>query len=911
MQHSKAFKYFVLPFFALLLHTVVFAQVDSSTTITSVQADMVNMFNQKPKKYKIVSIKTSGNHYFDETLLISISTLNIGDEVTIPGGDNFARAINKLWAQSYFSNVEVYITKLEGTNISVEIAVTERPRLGKFDFENVSKGEKDDLKPKVGLIPGHIVTENSIRSAKEAIKKYFAEKSYYNVSVDARNEKDSSLGNAVLLVFNINKGHKVRVENITFSGNTIEESLLKKHLKETKEKSRFTLYPPVDTGLFASTKKYTFDDYLKERGYLTVSRTAKVINPYFRFHYFTSSKFNETKYQEDLEKLVDYYNSIGYRDAAVVNHIQQPNMEGNLNIHIKVNEGRQYRFGNITWKGNTKYPDTVLTVVLGIRKGDIYNLELLNKRLGKGGAPEGSDIASLYMDDGYLFFRTEVTETAVYNDTIDFEIKFTEGPQAVWKNVKIVGNDKTKEYVIRRELRTIPGEKFSRQDLMRSVRELAQLNYFNQEKINPQVVPNPEDGTVDVTWQLEEKSSDQLELSAGWGGNIGLTGTLGVSFNNFSAKNLFKKKAWDPLPMGDGQKVSLRFQSNGTAFRSYNFSFTEPWLGGKKRNSLTYSIYDTKYSNSYNPLTGTVTSSSNPSYIRTTGTSLSLGRQLKWPDDYFSMSVGLSYTLYTLNDYYIDRVNLPGFNNGHSNNLNIKVAVQRSSINNPQFPASGSTMLMSLQMTPPYSTFNKDIATSSNPYQWIEYHKWRLNSEFYVPLTKPIGEDHKQLVLKFAAKFGYLGKYSSTLKVSPFERFQVGDAGLSNQFALLGYDIIAQRGYPVYQSSDPTKNPDQSSASQYFTMFNKYVLELRYPLSLSAGSTIYGLAFMEAANGWYDMKEYNPFKLRRSVGLGMRFYLPMFGLLGFDYGLGLDRYTPGASIKDISRFTFMLGFEPE
>ena len=911
MQHSKAFRYLVLPFIALLLHTVAFSQVDSTVPVTSVQADMVNMFNQKPKKYKIVSIKTSGNHYFDETLLISISTLNIGDEVSIPGGDNFARAINKLWAQSYFSNVEIYITKLEGTNISIEIAVTERPRLGKFDFENVSKGEKDDLKPKVGLIAGHIVTENSIRSAKEAIKKYFAEKSYYNVQIDARQEKDSSLGNAVLLIFNIEKGHKVRVENITFSGNSIEESKLKKQLKETKEKSRFTLYPPADTGLFASTKKYTFEQYLQERGYFTVSKTGKVLNPYFRFHYFSSSKYNETKFNEDLDKLVDYYNSIGYRDAAVVDKYKQPNVEGNLNIHIKVNEGRQYRFGNIKWKGNAKFPDSLLTMILGIRKGDIYNLELLNKRLGKGGAPEGSDISSLYMDDGYLFFRTEVTETAVYNDTIDFEIKFTEGPQAVWKNVKIVGNDKTKEYVIRRELRTIPGEKFSRTDLMRSVRELAQLNYFNQEKINPQVVPNPDDGTVDVTWQVEEKSSDQLELSAGWGGNIGLTGTLGVSFNNFSAKNLLKKKAWDPLPMGDGQKVSLRFQSNGTAFRSYNFSFTEPWLGGKKRNSLTYSIYDTKYSNSYNPLTGQVTTSSNPSYIRTTGTSLSLGRQLKWPDDYFSMSVGLSYTLYTLNDYYIDRINLPGFNNGHSNNLNVKVAVQRSSINNPQFPASGSNMLMSLQLTPPYSTFNPNVATSSNPYQWIEYHKWRFNSEFYVPLTKPIGEDHKQLVMKFAAKFGYLGKYSSSLKISPFERFQVGDAGLSNQFALLGYDIISQRGYPVYQSSDPTKNPDQSSASQYFTMFNKYVLEMRYPLSLSAGSTIYGLAFMEAANGWYDMKEYNPFKLRRSVGLGMRFYLPMFGLLGFDYGLGLDRYTPGASLKDISRFTFMLGFEPE
>jgi len=910
MQHSKAFKYLVLPFVALLLHTVVVAQVDSTDNVTSVQADMVNMFSQKPKKYKIASIKTTGNHYFDETLLISISSLNVGDEITIPGGDNFARAINKLWAQSYFSDVAVYITKLVGNDISVEIAVTERPRLGKFDFENVSKSDKDDLKPKVGLIAGHIVTENTIRTAKEAILKYYAEKSYYNVNVDVRQQKDSTLGNAVLLIFNIDKGNKVKVENITFSGNTVEESRLKKQMKETKENSRLTLFPPADTGLFVSTKKYTFEDYLKERGYLTFSRTMKVLNPYFRFHYFSSSKFNEAKYAEDKEKIIDYYNSIGYRDAAVVGDYKQPNMAGNLNIHIKVSEGRQYRFGDITWKGNTKYPDSLLTLILGIKKGDIYNLELLNKRLGKGGAPEGSDVSSLYMDDGYLFFHTEVTETAVYNDTINFEIKLTEGPQAVWKNVKIVGNDKTKEYVIRRELRTLPGEKFSRTDLMRSVRELSQLNYFNAEKINPQVVPNPDDGTVDVTWQLEEKSSDQLELSAGWGGNIGLTGTLGVSFNNFSAKNLFKKKAWDPLPMGDGQKLSVRFQSNGTAFRSYNFSFTEPWLGGKKRNSLTYSIYDTKFSNKTNPVTGTAALSGNPSYIRTSGTSVGIGRQLKWPDDYFSMSTTLSYTIYTLKDYYIDRINLPGFNNGSSNNFNFKLAVQRSSINNPQFPASGSNIMMSVQVTPPYSMFS-NVAQSSNPYQWIEYHKWRFNSEFYLPLTNPVGEDHKQLVMKVAAKYGYLGRYSPTLQISPFERFQVGDAGLSNQFALLGYDIISQRGYPVYQSSDPTKNPDQSSATQYFTMFNKYVLEMRYPLSLSAGSTIYGLTFFEAANGWYSIKDYNPFKLRRSVGVGMRFYLPMFGLLGFDYGLGLDRYTPGATLKDISRFTFMLGIEPE
>jgi outer membrane protein insertion porin family len=467
--------------------------------------------------------------------------------------------------------------------------------------------------------------------------------------------------------------------------------------------------------------------------------------------------------------------------------------------------------------------------------------------------------------------------------------------------------------VIRRELRTIPGEKFSRTDLMRSQREIAQLNYFNQEKIGIDPRPNPDDGTVDINYTVEEKSSDQLELSAGWGGYIGLTGTLGVSFNNFSIRNIWKKQAWDPLPMGEGQKLSIRVQSNGKAFRSYNFSFTEPWFGGKKRNALTFSVFNTKYGQTYDYATGMYDpSAADTKYISTTGATISLAKQLKWPDDFFSLSFGLNYTRYKLSNYAIDPTNLPGFDNGNVNNLNLKIALQRSSIDQPLYPKSGSTFLLSLQVTPPYSLLNTGIATSANPYKWIEYHKWRMNGEWFVPLGKPHGEDrNKQFVIRAAAKFGYLGRFNKDIKISPFERFQVGDAGLSNQFALLGYDIIAHRGYPVYENSNPRINPDQQRASQYFTIFNKYSVELRYPLSLNPSSTIYALGFYEAANGWYTIKDYNPFKLRRSVGLGMRFFLPMFGLLGFDYGVGLDRFTANGSMKDAARFTFMLGFEPE
>lgn len=910
-------KFLFLFFITAFSTSNLFAQkTENDTSITSVDADLINLFNQKkPQKYKLAGIVVTGNKYFDETLLISISNLSIGDEIIIPGGDNFAKAIQKLWGQNYFSDVAIFVTKLQGKNIWIEINVTERPRLARFDFIGVKKSEKEDLIGKTGLVPNRIVTENMKRSAEEAIKKFYAEKSYKNISVKIEEKRDSTFEDAIVLLFYIDKGNKVKVNNIDFVGNTLDPLKLKKQFKDTKEMSRFTLNKSDDKSAFSESTTYTFNDYLKENGFLTFSKTKKLLDPYVRFKFFSSAKFNNKKFEEDIEKLLEYYNSKGYRDANITkeNIKVVPNAKGNLNISIKVDEGKKYHFGNITWRGNTKYSDSILTAILGIKKGDVYNLETLNKGLGKQLSQEGGDISGLYMDDGYLFFRAEAVETAVYSDTIDYEIRIIEGPEATIKHINITGNERTKEHIIRRELRTLPGEKFRRSDLIRSQREIAQLNFFNQEKIGINPRPNPEDGTVDIDYSVEEKSSDQLELSAGWGGGIGLTGTVGVSFNNFSIKNIFKKESWAPLPMGDGQKLSLRIQSNGRAFRSYNFSFTEPWLGGKKRNAFTVSLFDTKFANAYDPLTGTYTSNAaDKSYIKTSGISVSLAKQLKWPDDYFSLSVGLSYSRYTLKNYYIDQVNLPGFNNGFSNNLSLKIALQRSSVDNPLFPRQGSNFMASLQLTPPYSLLDNSIVNSANPYQWVEYHKWRFNSEWYVPLGKPAGpEKNKQFVLKAAAKFGFIGKYNNKLRVSPFERFQVGDAGLTNQFALLGYDIIAHRGYPVYQTSNPKINPDQQGASEYFTIFNKYVLELRYPLSLNPSSTIYALGFFEAANGWYSMKEYNPFQLRRSVGIGMRFYLPMFGLLGFDYGIGLDRITPNGKLKDAARFTFMLGFEPE
>ena len=896
-----------------LASVVASAQQTKDTVITNVDADLINILNQKaPKKYKITAIKVTGNSFFDENLLTSIANINIGDEVVLPGGDLFSKAITKLWAQNYFSDVQIYITKLEDKNIEIEIAVTERARLSNFLFRGVSKSDAEDLTGKTGLVRNRVITENMKISAIEAIKKFYAEKGFQNAQVKILEKSDTTYENTLLLDFVIDKGPKVRINNINFGGNTVEAGLLKKKLKDTHEKSRLTLFPVFDAPKIVTTQRYSFEQYMKEKGFLTFTKTKKVLDPYARIK-FSGAKFDTKKYEDDKDNILDYYNSLGYRDATIVNDTVYYNANGHLNIDIKVNEGRRYYFGNITWRGNTKYADSILTAILGIRKGDIYNLETLNKKLGKSATPEGGDISGLYQDDGYLFFNTDPVETAVYNDTIDYEIRIIEGPQATIKNIRIYGNDRTKEHVIRRELRTIPGEKFSRTDLMRSQREIAQLNYFNQEKIGIDPRPNPDDGTVDINYTVEEKSSDQLELSAGWGGYIGLTGTLGVSFNNFSIRNIWKKQAWDPLPMGEGQKLSIRVQSNGKAFRSYNFSFTEPWFGGKKRNALTFSVFNTKYGQTYDYATGMYDpSAADTKYISTTGATISLAKQLKWPDDFFSLSFGLNYTRYKLSNYAIDPTNLPGFDNGNVNNLNLKIALQRSSIDQPLYPKSGSTFLLSLQVTPPYSLLNTGIATSANPYKWIEYHKWRMNGEWFVPLGKPHGEDrNKQFVIRAAAKFGYLGRFNKDIKISPFERFQVGDAGLSNQFALLGYDIIAHRGYPVYENSNPRINPDQQRASQYFTIFNKYSVELRYPLSLNPSSTIYALGFYEAANGWYTIKDYNPFKLRRSVGLGMRFFLPMFGLLGFDYGVGLDRFTANGSMKDAARFTFMLGFEPE
>ncbi len=889
------------------------AQIGDSTKPTSVDPNLFTWQNAtRPKEYTISAIKTSGIFFLDSAIVASISGLQVGDKILHPGGDEFSNAIQNLWRQKLFSNIEIYVTKINGDEIEIEISVMERPRLGNYYFKGIKKTEEEELLAKLGLAKQTIVTENTRRNSDEVIRKYYAEKAYRDLKLEIIEKVDTNFVNSISLTFIIEKGHKVKTENINFFGNeTVADLKLKKQLKGTKEISRFTLYPKKDTSLFGTNPRMTFKEYIKVKGFLSISKTKNFLDPWFRFKLLSSAKFDDKKFEEDKEKILEYYNSIGYRDAILEEAKAYTIQNGNVNVDIKINEGRKYYFGNITWKGNAKYNDSVLNVILGIRKGDVYNVETLNQRLGKQLTPEGGDISGLYMDDGYLFFRADAVETAVYSDTIDHEIRITEGPQARIKDIRISGNERTKEHVIRRELRTVPGELFSRADLIRSQRELGQLNFFNQETIGINPIPNPEDGTVDIEYKVEEKSSDQLELSAGWGGGIGLTGTLGVSFNNFSIKNIFNKKSWDPLPTGDGQKLSLRYQSNGKIYSSYNVSFTEPWLGGKKRNSLTFSIYNSKFTNGYDYITQRFNKErADSSFLKTFGVSVSLGKQLKWPDDYFSLVYTLNFTQYKLNNYPI----FAGLDSGNSTNFSLKIALNRNSAGpNPIFPTSGSNFMASVQATPPFSLINNSTS-KDNSYKHPEYHKWRFNAEWYIPLGRPMGaEKNRQFIVKMAAKFGFMGRYNRKIDFSPFERFQIGDAGMTNNFGLLGYDIIAHRGYPIYENSNPGVNPsdDPSQARQFFTIFNKYQLELRYPFATNPSSTIYGLTFFEAANGWYNFKDYNPFRLRRSVGVGMRFFLPMFGLLGFDYGVGIDRLKPGGGLKSASKFTFMLGYEPE
>jgi len=841
-----------------------------------------------PTEYIIGGITVSGVKFLDPDILITLAGLKIGDRITIPG-DQMSKTIRNLWDQGLFTNVEIKITKTIGTRIFLDIALQERPRLSKFAIKGVKKSEADDIREKINLVKGKVVTENTKNNVTVTIKNFYKEKGYSNATVRIDEIHDSTLRNSVILEFNIDKGKKVKIESITITGNEIlSDSKIKKQLKETREMPRLGLSQIFNLRNIRNELKGVKAMEVLEN--LAPSKFGKYAAKYSNPNIFKSSKFDRTKYEADKVKLIDYYNTKGYKDA-VITFDTVYTVGKNLRIDIDIKEGRQYYFRNITWKGNTKYPTESLQKILGIKKGDIYNSAVLDEKLFM--SQNSADVSSLYMDDGYLFFQITPVEIAIEGDSVDLEIRIYEGPQATINEVRIYGNTKTKEYVIRRELRTIPGNKFSRSDLIRSQREVIALGYFDQEQMDVRPIPNPENGTVDIEYHVVEKSSDQLELSAGWGGRgRGVVGTVGVNFTNFSLQNMFKKGTWSPLPTGDGQRFSLRVQTNGKLFQSYNVSFTEPWIGGKKPNSFTLSYAHTRYANlnGNREVTG--------KFI-TNGVSAGLGKRLKWPDDYFTLQTLANFQFYTLGNWPSGSFI---FSDGVANNFSLQFILSRNSLDQMLFPRSGSNVSFSLQLTPPYSLFSdKDYATLgiSEKYKWIEYHKWKLDFEWFIPLTK----GKNPLVLRTRAKFGIMGMYNKAIGYSPFERFELGGDGLAN-FNFVGREIISMRGY------------DPITPAEGAPIYNKFGMELRFPLSLNPSATIFVLGFVEGANYYTDIKEYNPFDIRKSAGLGLRIFLPMFGLLGFDYGIGFDKNlgpsnNAGDYLGKYARFNIVLGMEPQ
>ncbi len=831
----------------------------------------------------IGGISVSGSEAIDEELLISISGLTLGDKVTLPYDPKLSKAIRNLWKQNLFADIDINAERYEGDKVFLDMHVTVRPRLSKFNFKGIKDNDAKDLKDKLGLVKSRVITEATKKSASQRIKVFYAEKGHINTRVTILETPDTSFVNMSVLTFVIDKGPKIKINQINIFGNdNASTARIKRTMKGSKEMARLSVHPVANESVYGKND-ISATSYFKNEGYLSVSKTAQLLDPYFRYKVFSASKYNQKKYEGDKRNIVDYYNSIGYRDAQILKDTTYFATNGHLNMDLVIDEGHKYYFGEFYWKGNTKYTAEDLNKIVGIKKGDIFNQELLDQRLGKIQSANADDISSLYLDDGYLAFNTNVTERSVIGDTINFNIQVIEGDQYTIRNINIAGNDRTHEHVIRRELRTLPGNKFSRADLIRSQREIAQLGFFDAEKVG--IVPKPNnDGTVDIDYTVVEKSSDQLELQAGFGGGLGVTGTVGVSFNNFSLKNIGKRSAWDPLPMGDGQKLSLRGQANGIQYNSVTASFTEPWLGGKKPTALSLSAYRTYFAAGDQFNTGL-----NVGNMVTLGLGASISKRLRWPDDNFIISYGLNYQHYDINNYTF----FEGFNDGQANNLSLKITLARTSIDQPLYPRSGSSFRLSAQFTPPYSSFNNidyETAPQAQKFEWIEYHKYRFTAEWYQRIKG-------NLVLKLATKHGYLGYYNKDAQ-SPFERFQVGGDGITG-FTIFGRDIIAHRGYEIYSSSGGD------------VIFNKYTAELRYPLSLNPSSTIYALAFYEAANSWSNFKQFNPFELRRATGLGIRIFLPMFGLLGLDYGFGIDRYVPGQKFSAAAKFTFMLGQEPD
>jgi outer membrane protein insertion porin family len=800
----------------------------------------------EPKDYIIGGVTIVGTKSLDKDVLLTISKLTKGDKINLPGDAN-ANVIKNMYAQGLFEDVQLNVIKINLDTIYLEIAVTERPRLSRMHLTGIRKGEIEDVQKKLSDKSYKIVDENLLKTTTAIIKKHFNEKGYLNTTVVIKQRKDPGDENSVILDIAIDKKTKVMISEVKFEGNT---AFSQKKLAKLLSKTRVRRF----------------------------------------YNIFGSRKFKQDKYDEDKQNLVTKMQAKGYRDAEILSDTIYKTGENTVGIKVKVFEGHKYYFGNIKWSGNAKYSTAILDRLFRLKKGDIFSEEELNKRLS-GPTPNSDDVSSFYLNDGYLTYQADPVQTRIYNDTVDIDIRIFEGPQYTINRVILKGNDVTNDKVVMRAIRTKPGQKFNKQLLIRSTREIGQLGNFDDQKTEPKPTNiNPQDGTVDIVYNVVEKPSDQIELSGGFGGGQ-LVGTLGLTFNNFALRNLFNLKAYKPLPKGDGQKLSIRGQSSGYTYQNFSFTFSDPWLGGKKPIYFALSAY-TQFSS-----TGQYYAVTNPLYnkLRINGLGITLGKTLNWPDNYFTLNYSLNFDHYDLDNYtgYI-------FQNGTSFNIKLTQELSRNSLDAPIYPTSGSNIKLTLQGTPPYSLFNNinyKIATPAERYHFVEYYKFKFDSQWFQRITG-------KLVLMTQARFGFLGEYNTEVGTSPFERFKLGGDGMQSYQFLQGSDIIGLRGYQNF-SITPYGSNYGANNNPGSAIYDKFTFELRHPVIQSQSATIFLLTFAEGGNVWNSFNKFDPFNVRRSVGVGARIFLPIFGLLGLDYGYGFDA-IPGIPTANKGQFSFSI-----
>lgn len=829
----------------LLLPLVAFA-----LALQPVRAQVVVGGNQQydidyltPKQYEIGGITLENADHFDHRMLLLVAGLQVGDKISVPG-DKISTAIDNLWKQGMFEDVKIYVTRIQGNQVFLKIVLQERPRLSKFALRNVKGDDAKKLrKDMLHISSGDVVTENLLQTTTNIIRSYFLEKGFTNVEVTTTMSPDTTGGktNSVVVDYNVKCGKRVKIDSLIFEGNKeVSTNKLLRKMKKTHDVNYFKKFY-VWTGNF-----------------------------------WKRSKYRDADFHEDLDNVVALYNELGYRDARIIsdtNFIVAPDQlkissskkakQDRMKVKVQLYEGQKFYFRNITFSGNTVYPSDLLAKHLRINKGDPYNKTALETNLTYN--PSGTDITSLYMDNGYLFFRATPVETAVEGDSIDIEIRIVEGKQARIRNVTVEGNTITNDRIIMRELHTRPGDLFSRDAVIRSRRELVTLGYFKEENLMPEPKPNAEDGTVDIVYKVEENSTSQLQLQGGYGSGM-LIGQLGVQLNNFSARNIFNKKMWNPLPAGDGQKLGINFTTNGKYYYAVNASFTEPWLGGKRPQALSVSLYHNFYSNGYYYDKGDAKYYS----LMITGASVSLNKRLKWPDDYFTFGHGLSYKCYNVNNYTLLN-NL--FSDGTANDISYGVTIGRNSFDSPIYTRSGSEIQISGSITPPYSLLNgKDYGAMSNNdrFRWLEYYKINMKGSWMLNIVGDV-------VLNARFRFGYMGHYNDDIGLAPFGRYYLGGDGLST-WVLDGREVVPLRGY-----ENNSLNPDGGAS-----VFDKFTMELRQPIIESAATTIWAIGFLEGGNSWGSIKEFQPFQMYNSAGLGIRLYMPMFGHIGIDWGYGFD-----------------------